>query len=295
MSVLYTFTANLLAETTAVFSMPKIGETVRARSKALFKVGGKGVNVSMAAKMLGANTVAAIFPAGETGNRCKKYLDGKIEYFAVGLRGQTREGLVCIDEKSGRETTFLGEDIPVDGHSFDKMAEFLQKKISADDIFAFCGSFPGWERQYADRLFEICKSAGAKICIDTYGEPLEDFSKKEIDLLKVNCAEFLALFKSPGEAFDGNFESAVAKFETPAKILAVTDGPRPAIFRAGGKIFNISPPRVDEISATGCGDIMLATFAVNAFMRGKSARESAEEAIRAASKAASSRDRMRKF
>ena len=97
MPTLYTFTANLLAETTAVFTMPKTGQTVRAIGGTKFKVGGKGVNVSVAAKELGANTVAAIFPAGEIGARCKKYLDGKVEYISVELPGQTREGLVCID------------------------------------------------------------------------------------------------------------------------------------------------------------------------------------------------------
>ena len=138
--------------------MPKTGQTVRAIGGTKFKVGGKGVNVSVAAKELGANTVAAIFPAGEIGARCKKYLDGKVEYISVELPGQTREGLVCIDEKTGKETTFLGADIPVGEDAFEKMAQLLEDKIRPGDIFAFCGSFPGWKSRYADRLSGICKS-----------------------------------------------------------------------------------------------------------------------------------------
>ena len=265
MPTLYTFTANLLAETTAVFTMPKTGQTVRAIGGTKFKVGGKGVNVSVAAKELGANTVAAIFPAGEIGARCKKYLDGKVEYISVELPGQTREGLVCIDEKTGKETTFLGADIPVGEDAFEKMAQLLEDKIRPGDIFAFCGSFPGWKSRYADRLSGICKSKNARICVDTYGAPLEDFAKTNADLLKINRAEFLALLKSAAIPFGGDLEDSVRKFHTPARMLAVTDGPNQAVFRDGDDIFKVSPPEIKEVSATGCGDITLATLIVEMF------------------------------
>ena len=240
MPTLYTFTANLLAETTAVFTMPKTGQTVRAIGGTKFKVGGKGVNVSVAAKELGANTVAAIFPAGEIGARCKKYLDGKVEYISVELPGQTREGLVCIDEKTGKETTFLGADIPVGE--------------------------------------------------DAFGAPLEDFAKTNADLLKINRAEFLALLKSAAIPFGGDLEDSVRKFHTPARMLAVTDGPNPAVFRDGDDIFKVSPPEIKEVSATGCGDITLATLIVEMFLKGKSARESFSTAVRTASAAAATRE-----
>lgn len=290
MPTLYTFTANLLAETTAVFTMPKTGQTVRAIGGTKFKVGGKGVNVSVAAKELGANTVAAIFPAGEIGARCKKYLDGKVEYISVELPGQTREGLVCIDEKTGKETTFLGADIPVGEDAFEKMAQLLEDKIRPGDIFAFCGSFPGWKSRYADRLSGICKSKNARICLDTYGAPLEDFAKTNADLLKINRAEFLALLKSAAIPFGGDLEDSVRKFHTPARMLAVTDGPNPAVFRDGDDIFKVSPPEIKEVSATGCGDITLATLIVEMFLKGKSARESFSTAVRTASAAAATRE-----
>ena len=290
MPTLYTFTANLLAETTAVFTMPKTGQTVRAIGGTKFKVGGKGVNVSVAAKELGANTVAAIFPAGEIGARCKKYLDGKVEYISVELPGQTREGLVCIDEKTGKETTFLGADIPVGEDAFEKMAQLLEDKIRPGDIFAFCGSFPGWKSRYADRLSGICKSKNARICVDTYGAPLEDFAKTNADLLKINRAEFLALLKSAAIPFGGDLEDSVRKFHIPARMLAVTDGPNPAVFRDGDDIFKVSPPEIKEVSATGCGDITLATLIVEMFLKGKSARESFSTAVRTASAAAATRE-----
>ena len=176
--------------------------------------------MSVAAKELGANTVAAIFPAGEIGARCKKYLDGKVEYISVELPGQTREGLVCIDEKTGKETTFLGADIPVGEDAFEKMAQLLEDKIRPGDIFAFCGSFPGWKSRYADRLSGICKSKNARICVDTYGAPLEDFAKTNADLLKINRAEFLALLKSAAIPFGG--KSITNDIDTECKIFSET-------------------------------------------------------------------------
>ena len=45
---IFTITGNLLAETTATFDFPKESQTVRAKGKELFQVGGKGINVAKA-------------------------------------------------------------------------------------------------------------------------------------------------------------------------------------------------------------------------------------------------------
>lgn len=130
----------------------------------------------------------------------------------------------------------------------------------------------------------------ARICVDTYGAPLEDFAKTNADLLKINRAEFLALLKSAAIPFGGDLEDSVRKFHTPARMLAVTDGPNPAVFRDGDDIFKVSPPEIKEVSATGCGDITLATLIVEMFLKGKSARESFSTAVRTASAAAATRE-----
>ena len=98
------------------------------------------------------------------------------------------------------------------------------------------------------------------------------------------------LLKSAAIPFGGDLEDSVRKFHTPARMLAVTDGPNPAVFRDGDDIFKVSPPEIKEVSATGCGDITLATLIVEMFLKGKSARESFSTAVRTASAAAATRE-----
>jgi len=290
MKKIFTLTGNLLAETTARFAMPSLGETARALEIVKFQVGGKGVNVAKSAKMLGAESTAAIFTAGEIGTRCENSLRPILDTIVVRIAGQTREGLVCIDNKSGVETTFLGADVEIKRSDFEEMIKLLSAKIGNGDIFALCGSFPNWQSDYADIIIDMCASNNAKICIDTYGAPLNDFINKKVDLIKINRKEFANALHLKDFDNDNHFFERLESFSNNAKIFAVSDGSTKTLFLSGGKIFSITPTKVKEISATGCGDIMLASLIVNLYLRELPLRQSAEISTKIASAAAQQRD-----
>ncbi|MFR6031916.1 MAG: hypothetical protein ACLUKN_01310 [Bacilli bacterium] len=116
------------------------------------KVGGKGVNVSVAAKSwvqtrLPQYSTGEIEPAAKIPRRQSRI------YFGRTARTDARRA-ICIDEKIGKETTFLGADIPVE-RTFEKWRNCWKIK-SAGDIFAFA-EVSLLEKPYADRL-SICKS-----------------------------------------------------------------------------------------------------------------------------------------
>lgn len=260
MKTLFTITGNLLAEYTFNTKPFKTGETVRAESSS-FQVGGKGVNVSQAAQILGLKSEAIIFTAGIEGKKCKNYLAAeKLAYKAFEIEGNTRTGLVV--RANNAETTFLGKDIPVLESAFKKAVLYIKKAAKKNDIVALCGSFPGWKDSYGELLLKICKEKNLVLCADTYGKPLNFFaicnSTKRLGILKMNKKELSGLFckkiaykKAFGKLLNTNC----------AKVFAVTNGGESSYVYENGKIFENTPkPAKKIVSATGCGDIVFAAL-----------------------------------
>lgn len=289
MSLFFSITGNLLAETTATFDFPKIGQTVRAKGSERFQAGGKGVNASRAARALGFETYAAIFPAGSDGKKCVQYLKNiaKIGVIEREISGNTRTGLVCVDSASGVETTFLGADVPVSESAFAQILEDICLYAKRGDILAFCGSCPNWKSAYADLLADLSAAKGFYLCADTYGEPLKDFIKKPLSLLKINRVELFKLFNLQDTGGELSFADAFERLsgKCAAEYLAVTDGGSAAKFRKKGeKTFFVSPPKIErEVSATGCGDVALAGLSCGLFGRGFDFSKAAQKALAIAS------------
>ena len=294
MRKIFTFTGNLLAESRARFASHKTGETVRAIGEIEFQVGGKGVNVARAANFLGIPAAAAIFYAGFAGRRCLNAL--KEENLGcvipVELDGETREGLVCVDDATAIETTYLGSDIPIPGHKFDSSLQKISRMASSGDILAFCGSCPGWQKGYAEKIRRLCAKKNLRLCIDTYSAPLADLIRIKSDLVKINRRELFSLLGEEDPHTDAAFESAFERLSEIADThcLAASDGPNPAILKVRGrKSVRLKPPKIKrEISATGCGDLLLAAFIAQNMFKNVPEETAFKRALKVASISASS-------
>lgn len=289
-----------------IFEMPKMGGTSRACGGEKFQTGGKGVNASRAACLWGAKSAAAVFYAGDSGKRCllslssEKFDGRKIKIIGEKISGRTREGLVCIDSKSGIETSFLGCDNPVEEKSLNNILEKIKSLAKEGDIFAFCGSFPGWKTSFAEKIFRLCKNKKMLFCLDTYGEPLKDFLEvfkkhgEKIQFLKINKNEFLALVeKSSAKKIHHSYEEIFKVFaaSAPVENFIVSNSKKDVFCFCKGSFFKLSPPKISkEISATACGDSMTAIFACEVFIANTEAKTAAKIATVFASKAAQSRD-----
>lgn len=264
MHKIFTITGNLLAETSAVFDTPQRGGTARAKGSPMFRVGGKGVNVARAAKSLGMDATAVVFPAGFTGKRCMETLENEgIATISAWLEGETREGLVCTDSADGSNTTYLGADIPISADDFLSVEGRIARRARKGDILAFCGSFPGWTEDRAEDIDALSKTKNMRLCIDSYGVPLAHLARIESDIVKINRAELFGLMKrtdnGTAEKFLKTFKAAREKFFDQTKMLVVSDGANPILADFGGGITEVQPPKIGrEVRATGCGDAMFA-------------------------------------
>ena len=265
MERIFTITCNLLAETSLyIGDLPGRGKTLRA-TKETFRTGGKGVNAAKAFHALGGEAYALIFPAGETGERCLKYLkkEGFAKILCVRTSGQTREGFV-MKTQDGAETTVLGADRPLALSTFRKGLELVLKNAREKDCIALCGSVPGWSNSFGKAFMHAAKERNLKTVIDTYGSPLKFFaSEPETWMLKINSYEFASLFGKSRDSisdFKEFFRSNARKVR--AQNIIVTDGANAVESLICGELMSILPPKIKTIvSATGSGDVFTASAA----------------------------------
>lgn len=253
-----TFTANPLAETTALYGTWKPGATQRALSES-FQVGGKGVNVAKMLQRLGTEVVAATFLGGASGQECSAWLARQpFAHIALPCASATRRGLV-VRASGLAETTFLGADAIPDADAWRAAAALISSQPPHTTL-ALCGSVPGWsspEAQPFREALDVWLRAGRPFHADTYGPPLAWCAARPTTLIKINAQECAALVGAP--AVDALAEAA--RRWPAVRAWIVTDGPRPArLLEPGHAVVEAAPPPVAEVSATGSGDVLLAAL-----------------------------------
>jgi 1-phosphofructokinase len=265
----YTLTGNLLAERTLDFAAWSPGKTQRATS-ASFQVGGKGINASKMLNRLGVANTALCFTGGASGAECTDWLrTNAFDFRAFPTTSPTRSGFV-VRAPAQSETTFLGPDAPPDASALRACAPFIDA-LPSGVAFALCGSFPGWNSADAEPLRAALDRliVRATVCIDTYGPPLAWFAARPVALVKINRDEFDSL-SSPLESSEPVLARlAKARDGWPVQRWIVTDGPRDVCF-VGPETPPTAqrPPHVQEISATGSGDVLFACVLASWLVRG---------------------------
>jgi fructose-1-phosphate kinase PfkB-like protein len=269
---LFTLTGNLLAERTLDFDSWAPGKTHRARAES-FQVGGKGINVAKMLARLGRAHTALSFTGGAPGAECEAWLRARaFSFHAFATSVPTRTGTVVRDHSAvHRETTFLGADAAPDAIALRACADFLDAQ-PPNQVLALCGSFPGWATSEFDPLRAALARwiARGHLVADTYGPPLAWAASQPLDLIKIN-AEELRAFAPDLEHLPGS---------AAARRWVVSDGPRTVTLRdTNGTLVTLVPPVVQEISATGSGDVLLACLLSALFVEHRPLRDAVSFAL----------------
>lgn len=248
---IFTLTGNLLAERTLTFPSWSPGKTQRATSET-FQVGGKGINVSKMLNRLRSANTALCFAGGASGAESEAWLQTHgFRFHVFPTRTPTRVGCVVRSHAQAQpETTFLGPDQAPEAAAIHACSQYLDAQADGQ-MLALCGSFPGW----AEASFDPLRAAldrwleRGKLFVDVYGPPLVWLLERRVDLVKINADELLPF------APDLQNLPSTAK----AKRWIVTNGPAAVQMRElNGAIATAIPPSVQEVSATGSGDVFFA-------------------------------------
>lgn len=158
-------------------------------------VGGKGLNVSLALKELGDETIAFGFIAGFTGQAIDDIVTAmglKHEFIEVG--GQSR---INVKIKSNTETDINGTGAQVSEADVGKLVERLKSVLKEGDWLIICGSVPATldDRTYENLFKRIKNIKNINVVVDACGALLTNTLKYKPFLIKPNIFELSEIFR----------------------------------------------------------------------------------------------------
>ncbi|MCF0110689.1 MAG: 1-phosphofructokinase [Erysipelotrichaceae bacterium] len=243
-----------------------VGELNRVESEE-YMPGGKGINVSIIAHELGAETVATGFLGGFTGEFVKNELDkaGVANHF-IPCNGITRINMKVagIDET---EINLRG--LTVERKEYQALVKYLESVLTSEDAVILSGSTASGVTQ--DDYLEICELAnqkGALLVVDTSRAYLEACLSQKPFLIKPNVQELAEILKRSISGEDEIVDCAKKLQEKGAQNVLVSNGRHGAILVTEEGVYYGESLEGVRVNSIGAGDSMVAGFVVE-WMRTK--------------------------
>ena len=239
-------------------------ETVMRVKEVHNTAGGKGLNVSRIAGKLGEEVVATGFVGGFNGKYLESLVDTRLVRCAfTHVEAETRSCINIWDLSDGRSTEYLEPGAPVTGEDVSRFLADFDRELPRADVVTISGSIPGGapEDIYCD-LIRRCRGAGIPVMVDTSGSRLISAVREKPYLIKPNEDEIAQL---TGRTFAGREEAARALMDLheggiPYVVLSL--GAEGALLACDRGVFHGKAPEITPRNTVGCGDSMLAGFAV---------------------------------
>ena len=257
--MIYTVTLNPAIDYIINMDNPIIGAINRSESEHIF-CGGKGINVSLALKELGVESIATGFIAGFTGKQIESELEKSgIKTDFVELEdGYSRINVkIRADEETDINTT--GPEISdFDLHLLYKKLEKIQK----NDVLILSGSIPknADDNIYAKIISKVVKS-GAMIVVDSSSKKLLSTLQYEPFLIKPNVAELCETFNCKINSLHDIEKYAIKLKNSGAQNVLISMGEKGSVLLTKtNQVIVQSPPDGNVKNSVGAGDSMVAGF-----------------------------------
>ncbi|MCD8205449.1 MAG: 1-phosphofructokinase [Clostridia bacterium] len=158
------------------------------------RVGGKGINVSLALKELGNESVALGFVGGFTGDAITRSVEESgLKYDFIKAEGLSR---INVKIKGTTETDINGIGLDLGPSDVERLERKLKKLLKSGDWLVICGSVPASlsETAYADLIYSLRRIKDVNIVIDASGSLLTSTLKHRPFLIKPNIFELCEIF-----------------------------------------------------------------------------------------------------
>lgn len=223
------------------------------------KVGGKGLDVSVALRAVGVETVAISAVAGDTGRRLADLLAGYgIATDLIWLEGETRLAHVIAEQRWQRHSHIIAGNLPVTPQAVTQFLDRLHTHLPRAAWLVAGGTLPqGMPPNFYKQVTALAHQAGTPVLLDITGPPALPVLESPPEILKLNRAEFTATFDvSPAESITQLAQQAdviYRRFRLPALVL--TCGADGLIGFTPEGVFHAAPPLQTVVSAAGAGDV----------------------------------------
>lgn len=225
--------------------------------------GGKGINVSKCLKALGAQSVAAVILAGETGKHLENLLkQERLEILPVQTAGQTRTNLKIVDAEAGQNTDINEPGPGADEAVLQTLLNCICEKIIPGDIVILSGSLPvGAPKDVYRRWIEKFHTLGARVILDADGEAMAQGVKAAPDMVKPNETELARLLGRPMETEEEYLAAGKELLAMGISHVVISLGGDGAIFLWEDAVYRAAGLSVPVQSTVGAGDSVVAAMA----------------------------------
>jgi 1-phosphofructokinase len=239
--------------------------------------GGKGVNVSVMLGGYGIPSTASGFLGRENARLFEElFAKGMIRDEFVRIEGETRSGIKIVS-RSTRETTDLNfAGLVPTAADLDALMVKLSKLSKPGTWFVIGGRLPA--EVSIDRfksMLETLKQSGARIAVDTSGEPLKVAIECGVDLIKPNHHELEEVLGHALPDLESQAAAAIKLQREGVSHVILSLGGEGALFVTPDAALIAGSPPVAVVSTVGAGDSLLAGYLAG-LVTGCSAEECAK-------------------
>ncbi len=259
--MIYTVTFNPSLDYYVQVNNLKSGLVNRTVSERL-AVGGKGINVSLALKELGDDSLALGFVAGFTGKAIKDKISALgLNHDFINVDGQSR---INVKIKSNTETDINGTGANVTEADVNKLVKKLRALLSPGDWLIASGSVPSTLDcfTYANLFKKLKGVKGINLVVDASGKLLTETLKYKPFLIKPNIYELAEIFGlSSLPDIEGVFACARKLRDAGARNVIVSMGSSgAAMVTETEQSMYVRAARGQLVNSVGAGDSMIAGF-----------------------------------
>lgn len=166
------------------------------------------------------------------------------------------------------QTEFLEPGFTVEEDDWKGFIDKYGELVSNADVITISGSVPkGLDSKAYKDLINIGKKAGKKVILDTSGKLLEEsveaipyMIKPNIDEIRMLTGEEIDLTKE--DSYETIARAAKVLHEKGIKIVVVSLGADGSMMVCDDGVYRAIVPRIDAVNTVGCGDSMIAGFAL---------------------------------
>lgn len=261
--MILTLTPNAALDRILFIDEFKPGTTMRP-GKMIDKVGGKGLDTSVALSSLGVETLAISFVAGEIGQCLAQMLDEYgIAHDLIWLEGETRLSHIVIETTHHRHSHMIAGNLPI---SSENAVEFLQRyrtHLSQAAWVVAAGSLPsGAPVSYYRTITKLALEARTPILIDGTGPPVLEAISAGPTVLKMNQVEFCQTFQTSAPTLaELTAQAQVVVERERLSALVMTCGTQGILAFSPDGIFLATSPVQQAVNAAGAGDSASAALA----------------------------------
>ncbi len=179
---------------------------------------------------------------------------------SIPIRELTRESFTVNDHASREQFRFVMPGPELNEAECHRCLDLLASLAAGAKYVVVSGSVPpGACRDVFSRVAEIVGESGARLVVDTSGEPLAAALDKGVYLVKPNKREFAQL--TGEDTDDPERQEALARElinRGAAEVVTLTLGADGALLVSKGERLRLTPPPVEVRSVVGAGDTFLA-------------------------------------